>query len=383
MSELARDLAWERPAAALLLQAERGAAVVGHATPLELDRELAELAAALATGGAREPRFAYQAAAKSDTAAQLSRLAEGLDAIGDPASLLYAARARELALERRLCESVGTAAFFALARQRYPRRDRFDAEADQVAQAWLAPHARDADDTASAERASLSDAPSEPERTSVSDDASDPASLVSRMRAELGARRLPVVVKVEARMSALAATGNGVVYVCVGRQITSSDVERTVLHELDGHVAPRHRADSMSLGIFRVGTAFGGDDQEGRALVCEDRGGFLTRPRRTELGRRHVASRMVEAQASFVDVARQLMDVGAAPADAARIAARAVRGGGLAREVAYLPAYLRVKHALASSPRDEQLLAAGRIAVDALAVLTPMLSPGVAFAYRA
>ncbi len=117
--------------------------------------------------------------------------------------------------------------------------------------------------------------------------------------------------------------------------------------------------------LFDLGSAFGSDDQEGRALLIEERAALLSLGRRRELALRHLAARSVEARASFVDTARLLIGRGAGLEDALRIAARAHRGGGLGREAAYLPALLRVRAALAEEPALEDVLASGKVSIEA------------------
>src|SRR5262249_36592753 len=148
---------------------------------------------------------------------------------------IYAARARELADDAALCEAAGTAALWAAARRRYAPRDAFDAQADGTADAWLSERAPEA-------RTSAAEAPVR------SDDERSPASLVSRMRQEIGRRRLPLRVVVKHNLASLAATGDGIVQVIAGRMLTRRDVERTVLHEVAGHVEPRVAASEARLG---------------------------------------------------------------------------------------------------------------------------------------
>jgi hypothetical protein len=202
-----------------------------------------------------------------------------------------------------------------------------------------------------------------------SDDENDSRSLVSAMRRAVGARRLPLRVVVMRELSPLAATGEGFVQVAAGRMIAPRDVARTVLHEVEGHAAPGERARTLALSIFAIGTARGADDQEGRALYLERAAGFLDPARRRELALRHVAARAVEEGAAFVDAARLVADLGAPVTDALRIAARVSRGGGLAREVVYLPALLRVDAALRADPHMDAVLSAGRVAVGAVPLL--------------
>jgi hypothetical protein len=202
-----------------------------------------------------------------------------------------------------------------------------------------------------------------------SDDERDPGSLLCRLRDEIGKRRLPLRVLISANLASLAATGDGFVQIVAARSMSRRDVERTVLHEIEGHVLPRLAGAQASIGIFGIGTARGSDDQEGRALALEREKGFLDHGRRVELALRHVAARAVEASADFPSTVRLLLDRGAALADALRLAARVHRGGGLAREAVYLPALLRVEAAIAADSGVDAVLAQGRVSVDAAPTL--------------
>ena len=70
--------------------------------------------------------------------------------------------------------------------------------------------------------------------------------------------------------------------------------------------------DRAKLGIFRIGTARGSDDQEGRALALEKAAGLFDGHRRREIALRHAAARAVEDRADFVATARLLLDRAAA-----------------------------------------------------------------------
>ncbi len=344
---------WAPQANTALAEAGARVRVIAANTPVNLRGELRRLAEAWRTSGAVSPRFTYeQPQDHGRLRGVLDGIAEELARHGELGAI-YAGRARELADDAALCETAGTAALWAAARRRYARRDRFDADADRAADAWLAerPALPDGDDAA-------------PERPVRSDDERSSRSLVSRLRQEIGRRRLPLRVVVKDNLASLAATGDGFVQVIAGCPLTTRDVERTVLHEIAGHVEPRVLASSARLGIFVLGTARGSDDQEGRALVLERAAGFLDLARRRELALRHVAARSVEARADFVATARLLLDRGAALEGALRIAARAHRGGGLGREAVYLPALLRVEAAIAADGTVDRVLGAGRVAVD-------------------
>lgn len=353
---------WEPAVGDRLLEAQRATPLLGRVAPRNLAEELRSLEADFARGRERPPRFAYEPAPPSHLERELHALAGKLDRIEHPLAPLYAAKAREIALEQRLCERVGREDFWSVARTRYPMARSLVAAADALAGEWVSP--------------TSSRAPGDRDEPTdvVSDDEHDPKSLVSRMRAEVGARRLPFRVVTHDRMSALAATGSGVIVVASGRRVSVTDVERTVLHELEGHALPQVEAERRSLALFRLGTASGSDDQEGRALDLEDRHGWLMPQRRRELALRHLACRTVAQRADFVTTVRALRELEATLPDALRIAARAHRGGGLAREAVYLPCLLRVRDALSSDPSLEPVLACGRIAVDAAPAVKPWLA---------
>ncbi|MFO0755671.1 MAG: DUF1704 domain-containing protein [Byssovorax sp.] len=346
---------WALQAGRALAGASIQIRVIAANTPRNLREELDRLGRGFPLRRA-EPRFEYE---RTPLDARLRRtledLGDALDAEG-ALGVVYAARARELAEEAALCEHAGTPGLWAAARRRYARRDRFDTDADALAVTWL-------DEPEAA-------APSPDELPCVrSDDEADPRSLLSRLRREIGRRRLPIRAVVSPNIASLAATGDGFVQVVAARMLSVRDVERTVLHEIEGHVLPRLASARHRLGIFAVGTARGSDDQEGRALLFERAAGFLDRGRRREIALRHLAARSVERGASFVSTADLLVERGAAVPDALRIAARVHRGGGLGREAVYLPALLRVEAALERDRGLDQVLAAGRVSIDAAPVL--------------
>jgi len=346
---------WTARATAALAEAGGRVRVIASNTPLNLRGELRRLGEAWATSGAAEPRFVYEPPpACAALRRALAALADELAAHGELGDL-YAARAHELSDDAALCEAAGGPGLWSAARRRFARRDGFDAHADAEAERWLAERAPDA-------------GPDDGELVRSDDDGS-PASLLCRMREEIGRARLPLRVVVKENLASLAATGDGFVQVIAGRLLTRRDVERTVLHEIAGHVEPRLRAAESALGIFAIGTARGADDQEGRALWLERRAGFLDHGRRREIGWRHVAARSVEAQADFVATVRLLLAHAAPLETALRVAARVHRGGGLGREAVYLPALLRVEDAVAQDRSIDEVLRVGRVAVDAAPAL--------------
>jgi hypothetical protein len=166
-----------------------------------------------------------------------------------------------------------------------------------------------------------------------------------------------------------AAAGDGFILVQRGLSLRPESARRIALHEVLGHAAPRLRAKSESLGIFAVGAARGSEDEEGRALVIEERHGLLDGERRRELGARHLAALAVRRGADWVETVSAVIRFGLSPRESVRVAARVFRGGGLARELIYLPARERVASAFETDPTIERWLERGRVGLEAARAL--------------
>ncbi len=354
---------WTVAADRLLLRAMRETKLLGVATPIDADVERERLARAFTSGQVAWPRWSYRPLEGAGAlAGALEALARELEGETSPLGLAYAARARELAREAAMAGAVGTPALGGLARARFTSGPEAAAVASELSRAWLE----------EPREAAPSPAPAE-----VSD-SDAPGSLLSRMRQEIGRRRLPFSVVAQRSLLPLAATGERTIWIAAGRPVSHEDVERTVLHEIEGHARPRARAARRSLGLFAVGTARGSDDQEGFALVLEERHGFLRGARRRELALRHRVVEEMDAGASFVDVVAILMrDHGVTASRAVAVAERAFRGGdgrapGLGRERVYLASFVRVSAHLAAQPDAERVLGSGQVALEALPLLTPL-----------
>jgi len=345
LEEVDRALAELAPAVRLL------AAV----TPVNVRAESQRLRAAFAADGEALPRWRYTT--PTPPLAALGRLSRLVRSCEGALVGLYAARIDELILEARMVEAVGAPGFGALARERFHARPSDEREADQLADRWRT-------ETSPPDRGPL--------RPTDGDDA---RCLLPRMRRELERLGLAFEVRMVADLASLAATGAHAIYLASGRSISDTVARRTVLHEVHGHAVPRARARTSPLRLLGAGTAGAHDQQEGFALVLEDRGRFLGASRRAELARRHAAVRAMQEGATFVDVVRWLSrECGATSDEAVAIAVRAFRGGdgvhpGLGRERVYLPSYLRVRAHLAAHPDDEQVLASGQVSIDAVALL--------------
>jgi hypothetical protein len=354
----------------LLVEAVRSVRLLGSVVPRNAAHERARILAALESGQAVSPRWSYARTDHALLRKALERAAQRLGAEPHPVAQLYAARARELELEAALSSEAGTAVLGALARARFRSLSPHAAgEATILARKWIAEGHQalaNLDPAADAEKLLRSDDPV-------------PGSLLTRMREEVSRLGLPFAVVVQPSLSALAATGERYILVAAGRMTRAEDVERTVMHEVEAHAIPRSRAAHARLAIFQIGTARGIDDQEGLALVLEERGGFLKPRRKRELAARHLAVEAMDAGATFADALGALVkEHGLAPAEAVLVAERAFRGGngttpGLGRERIYLEAFLRVSEHLAKKPTDEGILTSGQVSLDAISVLGPLV----------
>lgn len=338
----------------LLLRAESTIRLLDRLVPTNLASERERLLSALAQGQAAEPRFTYSAAPEvaplRPFLGSLSSTCLGLGPLGQ----LYAERALELELEAALLSAVGGADFTALARTRYAT-DGFanEAETDAQVSGWLSTDAL------------------EPEAGSEvrADDEQDPRSLIAVLRARIGVLRAPVRVEVRPGLSSVAAAGDGFVAIRPDARLSPEAAMRIAHHELHAHVLPRLAAKSEALGIFRVGARAASDEEEGRALLLEERAGLFPRARRRELALRHRAALMVHQGAPFAELVRWLEAEAEPRSRAVELALRASRGGGLGRERVYIPAYLRLKVEFSREPWLERFFERGRVSIAAARVL--------------
>ncbi len=360
---------WLVRAERLLIEAVRSVRLLGSVVPRNAPQERARILDALEAGQTVNPRWTYARTDHTLLRKALARAAASLAAESHPVAQLYAARARELEVEAALSSEAGTTVLGALARARFRSLSPQAAgEATILARKWIAEG-----------HEALANADPNDDEVLIASDATVAGSLFTRMREEVSRLGLPFAVVVQPSLSALAATGERHILIAAGRMTRKEDVERTVMHEVEAHAIPRSRASQARLAIFQIGTARGIDDQEGLALVLEERGNYLAPRRKRELAARHLAVEAMDGGASFADALSALVkEHGLPPGDAVLVAERAFRGGdgtspGLGRERIYLEAFLRVGAHLAKKPTDEGILTSGQVSLDAIPILGPMV----------
>ena len=347
-----------------LLSVEETIALVERSTPSNARAEVERLSREKAMNRRLRPAFVYE------RAPELSALRGGLETLAREVSgqgrlgALYTARAEELELEARMIEHLGTAEFLPLAGRRF-REPSLE----------VLPRVNAFIDDALGGTAPATDRFRE---THASDDERSPASLVSQLRRRAAELALSVRVEVRPRQLATAATGRGVVGVRPGVLLSADTTSRIALHELLAHALPRARSVHAPLTLLRSGTHGSMEHEEGRAVLVEARAGYLGKARRRELALRHVAALAARRGADFDETVRELVERGAEDRRAIEIAVRVHRGGGLAREIVYLPAYFEVTDAFAREPGLERWFERGRVGVDAareLVLLATMTEP--------
>lgn len=327
--------------------------LLGSLSPANFGEEVARLEGVWQSGGRDAPRFLYRPEPDLDGVVSAAREIASRMSGGGELAELYVERARELEIEAEIVAARGTTRVAAIAKRRFEVAASLAEEADALAERWLA-------------EGEAEGADAELVRT---DDAADPRSLLSRAQKEVGRLRLPVRLVVTPSLAPLAAAGDRLLQIGAGRRGTVTDIERTVLHEVYGHLLPMHRAERGALALFETGSARGSEGQEGYALLLESRAGYLRGTRARELALRHIAARFVHGGGTFADTVVALQGRAAPLEQAIRIAARAHRGGGLAREAGYIPAFVSARAAAAKDEAIEHALACGRFSVPAAEVL--------------
>lgn len=352
---------------ALVLLVHAASRVLPALTAENAAAERARLVDEVARGRAPDARFVY-------TARRVDRsVRESLDAArtlapSSPAAALYLARLDELELELRILEAIGESSVVRpLAAERYgtgAARVR-TSEGREVPLAEVA-------------RAMLSAAATEPEpRTLPADEVGGRRSAASIVREVARAAGLEVLVRVEPRLAAAAASGERTVLLAA-RTFSEREALRIAVHEVLGHLVSAANARLQPLRLLEVGTAGSFGDQEGVALTLEEQAGVLDASRARVLAARVIATDGMHEGATFGECARSLVrDHGLAPDAAVAISERAYRGGGVARDAGYLRGWLRVRGALEAGEVGLDELRMGRVGVADLAVLRALVADDV------
>lgn len=340
----------------VLLEAEAEISLIQSLTPTNWASESTRVLDSCQRGAPQRPQFVYVPASvlrrKEERARRaLDRARQSLAKSRgpDPIAAVLRDRLMELDLEADLLAACGTDRVGELSAQRFYFEPELLLAAQSTAHAWTSEQH-----------------PEEP-----SEEALHPllTYLSGRASAESSALGVSVLV-VEADIASLAAVGTDCLYVRRGAQVTELEAARVWVHEVHAHLLPR-LASKNEGPPFRIGTQGWSEDEEGRAVLLEDRIGALKAHRKRDLGVRFVlAQASREGWESAERVAKELLLAGTPAPLVAWNLARVLRGGGLAREIVYLPGYLRVRHFLRERPEAERLMERGRISVEGARLLS-------------
>ena len=332
-----------------LLSVERSLALLEHCLPDNYSAQVTRCENALRAGRVVLPEFRYRPVSGAFLHAEQALLClrsphPGGTAVWNVVEQLLHERAEELQKEAQIVRARGSQRVPKLAGARFPFTEQELHEADELSNTWLVEW-------------------SDCDALAWEDVQTHDLLQGLAMRARREGLAVRIVVREIATTCAVSEDG---LVVARGPRVPAEEIERLWVHEVLGHWLPRQRARSMP-PPFAAGTKGASEDEEGRALLLEERYGALGARRKLDLALRHQLARAI-LSASTGDALEQLvlsLLERAVPIELlARALCRNLRGGGLGREVIYLPAYLRVKRAFAEAPYCESLLAAGRISVE-------------------
>lgn len=328
-----------------LLDFERRVALLERCLPINFKDEVDALGRALRQGQYRPPHFVY--GGQDDQLEKIIRALTNFRAdmarldLGDryaPVLFHLAKRGEEIHLEAQLAAAARTRLPMDVLRQRYVIEPHDAVLAARLAEQWLA----------------LQDEPSD----------TPLIELGPFLRARARAEGIDVIVQ-ERRIASLAAVSSDALVVQAGATVPRAEAERIWVHEVFAHFLPRRRGPH-SCAPLAVGTQGGADDEEGRALCLEEESGLLLVARKRDLAVRHlIATRARQDQSQLGALALRLAGQGHDVDGIARAVGRALRGGGLAREAIYLPAFLRVRRCLAANPHVELWMQWSRVSAAA------------------
>jgi hypothetical protein len=345
------------------------------------EAERARVVEAVARGEAPTPQWRYRPRRTPREVRRALDEARSL-APGSPAADLYLARLDELELDLQLLESLGVPRQVRpLAARRYGTGAARVRDADgrvvtaaEAARRILEVGAADRD----ASRA-LAGAYGREPSLAADGPADGPAgapSAAAVVRAVVRAAGLDAEVRVEPRLAATAAAGERTVLLAA-RRFSEHDAVRVAIHEVLGHLTAAANARAQPMRLLEVGTAGCFGDQEGVALTLEEHAGLLDAPRARTLAARVLATDRMHAGVPFGDTARALVrEHGFSPEASVAIAERAYRGGGVARDAAYLVGWLRVRAALAGGAATLDELRSGRVGVPDVDRLRALVAAG-------
>lgn len=344
---------------ALLSALQRYVQLLPAVTPINGKQERQRLVDCLTRGQRPNPAFALHPARPPRQAYRL--LEEARRRLPDsPFEALYEAKLKELELELQILDALGEA------KRIRPLAARRFGSGNVVVPTKAGPRT-----LRSLAEELLAETEGRREPRTVSAEA-----LAETMRGTARGLGMDLEVRVDPHLSAGAATGLRSIWVA-DRDFGEEEARRLVVHEVYGHAVASANSRSQPIRIFDFGTHGSFADQEGVSLYLEAQVGALQGYRLRMIAARVWTLDQMHAGASFASTATRLVkELGFDALDAITLSERAYRGGGLARDAAYLAGYQRVATHLAEAPSDLHRLRSGRLAVADLPLLEPLRAAG-------
>jgi|GEM_PF-2268243 len=343
---------------ASLLGVERTTDLLGSFRPSNLLAEKERVATLLSRKEVALPQFRYRAlpdlrgARDVLTAARIALSASSTES-WEPIRVLLNERLEELSLELRMVAARGDSQMPEYSKERY----RYSSSELRAAEEEAFRYVR---------LPAGGDSPLGPPPQ-------EEICLATFLSQEVTRRGLSVRV-LEREISSVAAVGDDCLLVRRGARVQPREAARIFEHEVFAHLLPRARGRG-GVPPLSIGTAGSSEDEEGRAILIEERAGLLTVVRKKEIAIRFLlASAMRELPERAAERARELCVEGCSPGSVATALCRVLRGGGLGREIAYVASFLRVKTAQERGPELEALMQMGRISVRGAPVFQSFLN---------
>ena len=352
--------------------------------------------------GAKElpkPEYEIDRELATKNAIELDELAMTLD-VGDPIQRWLTQVARSYADGNRLLLAVGTPRFHAISVDVYGGpKSWFDHDTTNLD---LAEHlaarlfgergvtvAPKEDKSAKEGPASLRDKLHTPVPGRAGSHRLDAQAFAERITKMSGKIGLEIDVVVDERVTAKVVAGSSRVRVRAGATFHRLEVEGLFVHEVETHaLTAQNGAAQPELRFLKSGGPRTTRTQEGLAVFSEFYAHALLIERMKRIVERVRLVAIAEDGATFLDLYRHLIDLGASERDAYLDAQRICRGGMVegrapfTKDASYLAGFVEVfsflQVAVRGGAREAvEMLACGRIAIDDLAVLLELKRRGI------
>ena len=181
---------------------------------------------------------------------------------------------------------------------------------------------------------------------------------------------------VEDDLNSMLMVSNGNLHIAADIHIPESRIDALIQHEVGTHVVTRHNGANQPLRQLACGLAHYDALQEGLGVLSEYLAGNLPAQRLRIIAARVIATDMAIHDRHVPDIYAVLTEqYSMVPEDAFDVAVRAMRGGGLTKDVAYLDGLSQL-HAYLVADGEFEILFMGKFAMPQMPVLEELLAEG-------